>query len=79
MLTTADSTERDGLNTLAVNFRTPLERFTNPKAQQVISKLADANYLTISDGVIEITALGRLNIQQIWDELSSELGWAQVA
>ena len=79
VLSKSDSRERDGLNTLAVKFRTPLESFTSPKTQLVISKLVEANYLTISDGVIEITALGRLNIQQIWDELSSELGWAQVA
>jgi oxygen-independent coproporphyrinogen-3 oxidase len=74
-----DSKQRDGLNMLAVELSAPVACFTSPHAQQVISRLVDASYLKITDGVVAITPLGRINIQQVWNELASEVRWAHVA
>ncbi len=79
MLTKEDSRERDGLNMLAVELSAPLASFTSPHAQQVISRLVDANYLKVMDGVVAITPLGRFNIDQVWNELASEVRWTHVA
>ena len=78
-LSRRDSAERDALNKLAVELRAPVEGFSNPSTKEILARMESAGYVVGSAGLIEITPLGRLNIQQIWDEIASAVRWAHVA
>lgn len=78
-LSRRDSAERDALNKLAVELRAPLDGFSNPRTKEVLARMEGAGYVVGSEGLIEITPLGRLNIQQVWDEIASAVRWAHVA
>jgi len=78
-LSRRDSAERDALNKLAVELRAPVEGFSNPSTKEILARMESAGYVVGSEGLIEITPLGRLNIQQIWDEIASAVRWAHVA